>query len=390
MIVPIRLYQRFHQHEVELWHGVANLPWSSFSAQSNAASWKPGNGAPLSWRVWPDAPTWSSCAPMATPWRRWPGVLGWLHGWWPNGSNATDNRACEAWGTNRDRAAPRSFPPTVALHVVKLACERPDTQGRSLSQWDSAELARELIHTGVVDTISPATVCRILHHHKLKPWRHHMWLTPKAPRDATFYERVEVLIDLYTRPLRTDEMVLSVDEKTSLQPRPRRHPTQPAQPGHPNRVEHAYRRDGAWNLFAAFDTRTGHVYGQCYSRKRQDEFMAFLTYLDAAIPHAIQTIHLVCDNVSVHHGKKVQTWLQAHPRFVFHFTPVHCSWMNQVEQWFSILQRKRFRIVDFESKAALAVKIEQFIAEWNQRAHPFNWSTKSVAKIMADTPAKTA
>jgi transposase len=238
--------------------------------------------------------------------------------------------------------------------------------------------------------ISPATVGRILHHHQLKPWRHHLGLSPKAPREATFYARVEALIDLYTRPLRANERVLSVDEKTSLQPRPRLHPTTPAHPGLPNRVEHEYRRDGAWNLCAAFDTRTGHVDGQCYRRKRQDEFMAFLMYRDTTIPHTIQTIHIVCDNVSVHHGKKVQKWLQAHPRFVFHVTPVHCSWMNQVEQGCSILQRKRFRIVDFESKAALAVKIEQFIAEWNQRAHPFNWSTKSVAKIMADAPAKVA
>jgi len=390
MIVPIWLYQRFHQHEVELWHRVENLHWSSCLAQSNAASWKPGNGVLPSRWVWPGEPAWSSCAPRGPPWPRWPGVLGWLPGWWPNGLNATDTWAFQDLETNPDRDAPRSFPPTVALHVVKLACERPDTQGRSLSQWDSAELARELLRIGVVDMISPSTVYRILHHHKLKPWRHHMWLTPKAPRDATFYERVEGLIDLYTRPLRTDEMVLSVDEKTSLQPRPRLHPTKPAQAGSPNRVEHEYRRDGAWNLFAAVDPRTGHVYGQCYSRKRQDEFMAFLLYLDTEIPQTIQTIHLVCDNVSVHHGKKVQKWLQAYPRFVFHFTPVHCSGMNQVEQWFSILQRKRFRIVDFESKAALAVKIVQVIAEWNQRAHPFNWSTKSVAKIMADAPAKAA
>jgi transposase len=229
-----------------------------------------------------------------------------------------------------------------------------------------------------------------LHHHQLKPWRHHLWLSPKYPRDAAFYDCVEALIALYTRPLRSDEVVLSVDEKTSLQPRPRLHLTKPSQPGTPTRVEHEYRRDGAWNLFAAFDTRTGHVYGQCHHRKRQREFITFLEYLDGEIPPAITRIHLVCDNVSTHHGKEVQKWLQAHPRFLFHFTPVHCSWMNQVEQWFSILQRKRLRIVDFASKAVLGAKLEQFITEWNLEAHPFNWSTKSVAKIMADAPAQAA
>jgi transposase len=289
-------------------------------------------------------------------------------------------------------AAPRAvFPPDVAMHVVRLACERPDTLGRSLSQWDCEELARQLMADGLVEDISAATVRRILAAHQLKPWRQHVWLYPKQPRDAAFYATVSELIDLYTRPLRPDELVLSVDEKTSLQPRPRHSPTRPAQPQNlPNRHEHEYKRAGALNLLAAFDTRSGQVYGQCYERKRQQEFIAFLEHLDQAITAAIKTIHLVCDNVSTHHGKKVRKWLVNHSRFVVHFTPVHCSWMNQVEQWFSILQRKRLRIVDFESKDHLRQKLEQFIREWNVYAHPFNWSTKSVAKVMAAAPAMAA
>jgi transposase len=283
------------------------------------------------------------------------------------------------------------FPPEVAIHVVRLACERPDTLGRSLSQWDCAELADQLIAEGIVEAISAATVRRILASHHLKPWRHHLWLYPKTPRDAAYYATIAELIDLYTRPLRDDEMVLSVDEKTSLQPRPRLSPTRPAQPGNiPNRHEHEYKRSGALNLFAAFATRSGKVFGHCYPRKRQQEFRAFLDQLDAEIDQRIEAIHLVCDHVSTHHGKEVRNWLVKHPRFVFHFTPVHCSWMNQVEQWFSILQRKRLRIADFESKEHLQAKIGQFILEWNLHAHPFNWSTKSVAKIMAEVPATAA
>jgi len=264
-------------------------------------------------------------------------------------------------------------PPDLAIHLVKMACERPDKRGRSLSQWDSAELARHLVTDGLTDHISPTTVWRILNAHQLKPWRHHMWLSPKSPRDETFYARVQDLIDLYTRPLAAHEVVLCVDEKTSLQPRPRRTPTKPAQPGLiPNRVEHHYRRQGALQLFAAFDTRTGRVYGRTYDRKRQVEFIAFLTHLEAEVPAAITTIHLVLDNVSTHHGRLVREWLTQHPRFRLHFTPVHCSWMNQVEQWFGILQRKRFRLVDFRSKEDLHLKIDQFIEEWNAHAHPFN------------------
>ena len=275
--------------------------------------------------------------------------------------------------------------------MVRLACERPDLLGRSLSQWDCTELARQLIAEGIVEEISAATVRRILAAHQLKPWRQHVWLYPKKPRDAAFYATVSELITLYTQPLRPDELVLSVDEKTSLQPRPRLSPTRPAQPQNiPNRHEHEYKRAGALNLFAAFDTRSGKVYGQCYERKRQREFITFLEVLDTEIDACIRIIHLVCDNVSTHHGKEVRQWFAKHPRFVVHFTPVHCSWMNQVEQWFSIVQRKRLRIVDFDSKNHLREKIEQFILEWNQHGHPFNWSTNSVAKVMAAAPALAA
>ena len=142
-------------------------------------------------------------------------------------------------------------------------------------------------------------------------------------------------------------MVLSLDEMTSLQPRPRRVATRPAQPGRPLQVEHEYRRAGATHLFAAFDTRSGQVYGVTTRRKRQVEYLTLLEHLDHAIPASVTTIHLLADNVSVHHGKLVQHWLAAHPRFVAHFTPVHCSWMNPVEQWFGILRRKRLRSPNF-------------------------------------------
>jgi hypothetical protein len=148
------------------------------------------------------------------------------------------------------------------MHVVRLACERPDMRGRSLSQWDGTELARQLIAEGIVADISAATVRRILAAPQLKPWRQHVWLYPTQPREAAFYATVLALIELYTRPLRAEELVWSVDDKTSLQPRPRRHPTQPAQPQNlPNRCEHESRRAGARKLCAAFDTRSGKVYG---------------------------------------------------------------------------------------------------------------------------------
>ncbi len=275
------------------------------------------------------------------------------------------------------------FPPQVALYVVKLACERPDQLGRSLSQWNCSDLARQLKADGLVQSISSETIRRILQHHKLKPWRSHLWLSAKVPRNAQFAKQVQEIVDLYTRTLADWEMVLCVDEKTNLQPRPRKAPTLPTRPGSPTRLEHEYKRAGALHLFAAFDTRTGKVYARTELRKRQKEFIALLAQLDREIPSSIHRISLVLDNLSVHKGKQVQTWLQSHPRFVCFFLPVHCSWMNQVEQWFSILQRKRLRILDFADRNQLADRLICFVTEWNAQAHPFNWSTKSVAKVMA-------
>lgn len=300
-----------------------------------------------------------------------------------SGSSAFGNRALPGSTMGSALVDRQSFPPEVAIHLVKIACERPDEVGRSLSHWDCAELTRQLRADGVVESISPQTVQRILASHKLKPWRKHLWLSSAVPRDADFGKRVKNLCTLYTRKLASHEMVLCVDEKTSLQPRTRKSPTLPAQPGRSVRVEHEYERQGALNLFAAFDTRTGKVYAHTAERKRQKEFIEFLDKLDRELPEPITTIHLVMDNLRMHTGKQVQAWLEKHPRFKFHHPPVHCSWMNQVEQWFSVLQRKRLAIADFADKGHLAERLHAFVEEWNQHAHPFNWTRKSVTKIMA-------
>lgn len=275
------------------------------------------------------------------------------------------------------------FPPEVAAYLVKLACELPDTAGRSLSLWTCAELARSLKQEGVVATISAQSVQRILYSYRLKPWRVHHWLSPKVPRDEEFRRRVLDIMDLYTRPLAPDEVVFCVDEKTSLQPRSRTSASRPALPDLvPARVEHEYVRKGALNLFAAFDITSGQVQGICRRRKRQVEFIELLEQIDRTTPSHVRLIHIVCDNVSTHHGKKVRAWLEKHPRFKMHFTPVHCSWMNQVEQWFSILQRKRLKAPNFQDTTELEAKLMAFITEWNETAHPFNWSAKSFRKTL--------
>ena len=268
------------------------------------------------------------------------------------------------------------------MQIVKLACELPSLSGVPVGQWDCTELARTLVDEGMVASISPETVRRVLLSHELRPWRVHAWLSPQVPRDSEFLRTVEGICDLYTRPLAPWETVISVDEKTNLQPRPRCAPSLPAEPGKPVRVEHGYQRKGALNLFAAFDTRSGEVIAETAPRKRAPEFIAFLDHLDKRLPHSLTTIHVIIDNLIVHKSKVVKAWLAAHPRFIFHYTPVHCSWLNQVEQWFSILQRKLLRHPDFADLSVLAQTLQDFIGRWNRFARPFDWS-RSITKIMA-------
>jgi hypothetical protein len=276
----------------------------------------------------------------------------------------------------------------VATHLVKLACELPEKADRSLSLWTCAELARTAIERGVVASISPQSVQRILASYKLKPWRVHHWLSLKVAMDETFRNTVLELSDLYTRPLVPEEEIWSLDEKTSLQPRTRSAPNLPAQPGNvPIHVEHEYERKGAIQLFAAFNTQTGHVIGILRRRKRQVELIELLEAIDAQAPAGVTSLRIVCDNISIHKGKRVRAWLARHPRFRMHFTPVHCSWMNQIEQWFSILQRKRLTAPNFADLVKLEERILSFIGEWNQHAHPFQWTERSFDKVLAKVDA---
>jgi transposase len=279
----------------------------------------------------------------------------------------------------------------VAAYLVKLACELPDDADRSLSLWTCAELARTAALRGVVASISPQSVQRILQSVKLKPWRVHHWLSAKVQMDEAFRASVLDVMDLYTYPLSANEEVWSLDEKTSLQPRTRTAPNRPARPGGvPVYVEHEYERKGALQLFAAFNTRTGKVIGKLRRRKRQSEFIELLEAIDAQAPEHVTILRVVCDNASIHKGKLVRAWLSRHARFRMHFTPVHCCWMNQVEQWFSILQRKRLTAPNFAELTVLEERVLAFIDEWNLHAHPFNWTAKSFDKVIAKMDAAIA
>jgi transposase len=275
------------------------------------------------------------------------------------------------------------------VEAIKLACELPKERGRALSFWDCKEIGRQLVAEQFVSSVSPQTIGRRLQQDRLKPWRMHYWLSSKAPRDAAYAAATRAIADLYTCTLGPHEVVISVDEITNLQPRPRPTATKPARPGRPAQVEHGYDRGGALNLIAAFDTRKGTVLGITRERKRAEEFIELLELLEKTYPPEITAIYVVLDNLRVHKGKKVAAWLAKHRRFVFRFPPVHCSWMNQIEQWFSILQRKALRLRDFTDLSALAEHIHAFIKEWNCRPHPFAWTRPSFDKALAKCPPPT-
>jgi hypothetical protein len=268
------------------------------------------------------------------------------------------------------------------MHVVKIACERPDDAGRSLSQWDCTEIARQPARDGVVPSISAATVRQVLLHRRPKPWRQKMWPPPKVPRDAAVAARVQGTCDLDTRPLGPGEAVLCADEMTGLQPRPRESKTLATRRGQPTRVGHEYGRCGALDLLAAFDARTGKVSAMT-ARKRRTGLIALLGQLDRETPAPVGAIHIALDNVRMHKGEQVQAWLAKHPRFVFHHPPVHWSRVDQVEQWSGIVERERLRIADLADKGRLAERLMAFVREWSEIAHPANWTSKSVAKVMA-------
>lgn len=250
------------------------------------------------------------------------------------------------------------------------------------SRFSAALLASLLVSLGVVVSISARTVGRWLKAERLKPWRFQSWLTPKYR--ASFLEQACPILDLYERAqqhqLAPDEVVFSIDEKTSIQAR--HHPSyRPTGQGEPAHVEHTYERRGAVHLLASLTVATGVVFGQVYPAKRFAEFSAFLsTVLHTAVDQGARLIHLLLDRGSLHRPAYLSTWLAEHfphAEIVVHWLPVRSSWLNQVEIFFSILQRQVLMPNDFRSPWEVADRIQEFIRFRNEHPHPIQWSYTS-------------
>lgn len=212
----------------------------------------------------------------------------------------------------------------------------------------------------------------------LKP---HRLKTFKISRDPEFAEKVVDVVGLYMNPP-DSALVLSVDEKTQIQALDRTQPMLPLRPGQVERRTHDYKRNGTTSLYAALDLATGKVIGKMTKRHRALEFLDFLEVLDRRTKPA-PAVHVILDNSSTHKTPEVQEWLEAHPRFHFHFTPTSASWLNAVETWFSTLERRAVRRGVFTTVTELRRAIRDYIEAHNRNyAKPFVW-TKTAETILA-------
>jgi hypothetical protein len=258
-----------------------------------------------------------------------------------------------------------------------IACELPAFRGLPLSRFSAADIRDVLVAETIVATISRATVARILASDALRPWRHHSWI---FPRDPAFAEKAGRVLDLYQGvwegdALGPNDYVISADEKTSIQARNRRHPSRPARPGHAMQVEHEYKRGGALAYLAALDVFGGRVMGHLSAKTGIEPFGALVERVMTEEPYAAaERVFWIVDNGSSHHPRTFPARLAGmYPNAIAVHLPVHASWLNQIEIFFSILQRKVLTPNDLANTDALKDRILDFQERYNAKAKPFHW-----------------
>lgn len=281
---------------------------------------------------------------------------------------------------------PRSGRPPVVTalerhEVIATACQSPRVLGVDRNTWTHESLRDALITTGRVREMSSSEVGRILEDAELKPYRIRGWC---HSTDPDFQKKMRGIVRLYVkRPL--GEPVLCVDEKTGMQALSRSRNLQLAQPGRSGRQEFEYQRHGTRCLFACFNIATGQVLGRCTKTRKRDDFFSFMA--EIASTYRQRRVHVVLDNLNTHRdtsrGKFVTEWNQQHGnRFVFHYTPTHGSWLNQVELWFAIVSRRVLRHGSFRTLNELVTAIERFIVRWNEsEARPFRWTYQGLPLV---------
>lgn len=239
------------------------------------------------------------------------------------------------------------------------------------THWAVRPLAQAAAQWGFVRSISKSTVQRWLSQVDLKPHRVRRWLHSPDPE---FRRKVHTIVRLYLRPPRGGR-VICVDEKSQRQVLEHLHRVRPMRPGVPTRIEQTYRRHGIVAVLAGFDVRTGKVTHLVRRRRRHQEFLELLQVLRRRWPKG--RLIVVVDNLSIHTHSNVKSWLAGQRGQVrLEFLPLHASWLNQIELWFSILERQCLKRASFTTFGAMATRIHRFTHRWNQTARPFRWTFK--------------
>ena len=270
-----------------------------------------------------------------------------------------------------------------------VACSRPQAEGVPLARWSYAEIARHLVTLGVVVSVATSTVGRWLQAERIKPWRYRLWQHVRDPRFLELAKPVLRLYELAQELYRLGVWVVCVDEKTSIQARQRIDEPQPATVGQMGHIAARYERQGALQLFAGLSVADGQALGCCRDHHCFVDFQAFI--LEALVPEAVRRgVRLIClvlDNGPTHAPKQLEAWLakqQAINQWPFEiklfWLPKYASWLDQVEIWFSIVQRKVLAPNHFESVTHLKHQLLDFIQYYNRTAQPIQWSY-TVAKL---------
>src|SRR6202165_6050843 len=274
---------------------------------------------------------------------------------------------------------PPSFPPDVVVAIKALACEFPAKANKPqpLARWQCPDLARAAVEQGITASISGTTIWRWLSAHAIKRWEHRSWISPRAP---DFGPKAARVLDLSARrfhdtALRPDEYVISADEKTSIQARIRNHATTPPAPSQPTRVEAEYFRGGSLAYLAAWDVHRAKVFGRCEQSTGIDPFDRLVHQVMTTEPYATaRRVFWVVDNGSSHRGQASIDRLPDRWRTLRLIpTPRHASWLNQVEIYFSVVQRKVISPNDFRDLSAVESRLLDFQQHYEQIATPFEW-----------------
>ena len=281
-------------------------------------------------------------------------------------------------GLLRDKTRPPGkprLPDETVRRVLDLTLSEPPGEA---THWTGRMMAK-------ASGVSLRSVQRIWTAHKLEP---HRIRTFKLSRDPRLAEKLRDVVGLYVDPP-AHAVVLSVDEKSQIQALSRTQLGLTMKSGQAATMTHDYKRHGTTTLFAALDVLEGTVLGRCMQRHRHQEFIRFLNAIEAAVP-AGRIGHVILDTYATHKHPKVLAWLCRHPRFVFHFAPTSCSWLNAVETFFAALTKRRLRRGVFGSIVELQAAIKRYIAEHNTAPKPFVWTADPERVLAAIKRGKQA